>query len=85
MAYFAAILRMADESRNQAVRPAHLEYLASLEQQGKIHGKGPFTDGSGGMVVYIADSLEDARQLAEADPYVAEKVRSLELHEWKLG
>jgi uncharacterized protein YciI len=84
MAYFAAILHMEKPELNQKYRPDHLAYLDQLAEQGKIFAKGPFTDGSGGMVVYIADSLEEAREMAERDPYVVHGVRRLELHEWKI-
>jgi uncharacterized protein YciI len=84
MAHFAAILYMQDESKNQTFRPDHLAYLDKLSGQGKVFAKGPFTDGAGGMVVYIADSLEEAKKLAENDPYVIHGVRRLELHEWKI-
>lgn len=84
MAYFAAILHMENPEKNQLFRPRHLEYLSELDKRGKIYAKGPFADGAGGMVIYIADSLEEARELAEKDPYVVEGVRRLELHEWKI-
>jgi len=82
MAYFAAILHMEKPELNQTYRPQHLEYLNNLKEQGKVAAMGPFLDGSGGLVVYIADSLEEAKALAENDPYVIEGVRRLELHEW---
>jgi uncharacterized protein len=85
MAYYAAILHMADAEKNLTFRPHHLAYLEEMEQQGKVFAKGPFADGSGGMVIYMADSLEKARELAEQDPYVKEGVRRLELHEWKMA
>lgn len=84
MAYYAAILHMQDPEKNQTLRPQHLGYIEKLEQQGKIFAKGPFTDGAGGLVIYIADSLEEAKELANQDPYVVEGVRRLELHEWKM-
>lgn len=84
MPYFAAILHMENPEKNQEYRPQHLAYLDHLAKQGKIFAKGPFADGSGGMVVYIADSWEEAKQLAENDPYVTEGVRRLELREWKI-
>ncbi|MGZ4164890.1 MAG: YciI family protein [Tumebacillaceae bacterium] len=84
MAHFAAILHMKQPELNLEYRPHHLEYLEGLEQQGKIFARGPFVDGSGGMVVYIAESMEEAVQLAKQDPYVANGVRELELHEWKI-
>ncbi|OZM56102.1 hypothetical protein CIB95_13415 [Lottiidibacillus patelloidae] len=82
MAYFAAILHMEKPELNQTYRQDHLSYLEKLESQGKLFKKGPFVDGSGGMVIYIADTLDEAQQLAEQDPYVEKGVRKLELHEW---
>lgn len=84
MAHFAAILHMADPEKNQTFRPHHLDYLAELDKQGKIFAKGPFADGAGGMVIYIAESLEEAKEMAEKDPYVVEGVRRLELHQWNM-
>jgi uncharacterized protein YciI len=75
MAYYAAILH--------TYRPQHLAYLESLKEQGKIFAMGPFADGAGGLVIDIADSLEEAKEMAEKDPYVVEGVRRLEMHEWK--
>ncbi|WP_078553633.1 YciI family protein [Bacillus alkalicellulosilyticus] len=80
--HFAAILKMKNPEINAKYRPAHLEYLQELEQEGKIFAKGPFIDGTGGMVIYIAESIEEAKELAEKDPYIIEGVRTLELHEW---
>jgi uncharacterized protein len=82
MPYFAAILHMEKPELNQEYRQAHLDYLQELAEQDKVHLKGPFLDGAGGMVVYKADSLEEAQTLATEDPYVKEGVRRLELHEW---
>ena len=84
MAYFAAILHMEKPELNQKFRTQHLAYLESLKDQGKIFAMGPFVDGAGGMVIYIADSPEEAKTMAEKDPYVVEGVRRLELHEWKI-
>ena len=56
LAYFAAILHMEDPERNQTLRPQHLDYLNNLYEQGKVHLKGPFTDGAGGLVIYVADT-----------------------------
>ncbi|KAA9021998.1 YciI family protein [Niallia endozanthoxylica] len=82
MAYYAAILHMLDADKNLEVRPRHIEYLDELDQKGKIFARGPFSDGSGGLVIYQADSYEEARQMAENDPHVVEQSRRLELKEW---
>jgi uncharacterized protein YciI len=84
MKYFAAILAMKDPQKNQELRPAHLEFLDRMAQEGKIYARGRFADGAGGLVVYMAESLDDARQTASGDPYVMKGARSLELHEWDM-
>lgn len=84
MPYYAAILHMIDPQKNTEVRPRHIEYLDELDKKGKIFARGPFLDGSGGLVVYIANSFEEALSLAEDDPHIVEGVRRLELKEWQV-
>lgn len=82
MKYFAALLPMKDPVKNQEFRTAHVEFLDRMTQEGRIFARGKFADGAGGLVIYKAESLENARQIASGDPYVVNGVRSLELHEW---
>ncbi len=82
MKYFAAFLKMNDPSKSQDLRPQHLEFLERSEQEGKVFARGRFEDGAGGLVIYQAESLEEARSIAESDPYITSGARSLELHEW---
>jgi uncharacterized protein YciI len=84
MKYFAAFLPMRDVIKSQDLRPAHLEFLGQREKEGRIFARGRFTDGAGGLVIYKADSLDEARKIAESDPYVRNGARSLELHEWDM-
>jgi len=84
MAYYAAILHMLDLEKNKEVRPRHIEYLDKLDKQGKVFARGPFGDASGGLVVYIADTFDEALFLAENDPHVVNGVRRLELKEWQV-
>ncbi len=51
-------------------RNAHLAGLRKLQEAGKLPLAGPFTDGSGSLVVFDADNIEEARKIADADPYV---------------
>jgi len=85
MKYFAAILRVLDQEKNVRLRPQHLDFLREQEAQGRIYARGPFADGSGGLVIYLAESPEAAAALAESDPYVSHGARRLELHEWALA
>lgn len=81
--YAVAILAMKDPELNRLHRPAHLDYLAGLKAAGQVWVSGPFADGLGGMVVYRAPRLEDARALAEADPLVRTGARELRLYPWE--
>ena len=64
-----------------AARPAHLERLQQLQQQGRLvlAGPNPSIDSpdpgnagfSGSLIVAEFASLAEAQQWAEADPYVA--------------
>lgn len=85
MKYFAALLRMKDPEKSRDLRPQHLEFLAQKEADGFIFARGRFPDGAGGLVIYMAGSIEEARQLAEGDPYVKSGARALDLHEWEMS
>ncbi len=84
MSYYAAFLKMKDLEKSQLFRPQHLEFLVETEKAGRIFARGRFTDNAGGLVIYIASSYEEARGIAEKDPYLACGARELELHEWDM-
>jgi hypothetical protein len=64
-----------------AARPAHLERLNQLKEDGRLLLAGPFpaidspdpgpAGFSGSLIVAAFDNLEAARAWADADPYVA--------------
>ena len=70
--------------RRLSARPAHLERLHRLRDEGRLLLAGPFpaidspdpgpAGFSGSLIVAAFDSLADARAWAEADPYVAARV-----------
>ena len=51
-------------------RPAHLAHLEPLAQQDKILLAGPFTDGSGSLIVIEAESRAAVWDVVGRDPYV---------------
>lgn len=57
-------------ARRKLFRAEHLAYLEPLSSAGKVVVAGPFTDGSGSLIVFEADSLEAAIAQAKNDPYV---------------
>jgi uncharacterized protein YciI len=69
--------------------PAHLEYMIGLEKRGLLFASGPLSDGAGppngaGLTILRVSSAREARELAEADPFVANGLRSFELKEWTI-
>ncbi|WP_139491198.1 YciI family protein [Brevibacillus dissolubilis] len=79
---YVAMLPIIDQELNTRTRPAHLAYINELFLEGKVVMAGPFTDKLGGMVIYKADSMEEAKALAEKDPAVTEGARTVEVREW---
>lgn len=83
MMYYAIIGHDADGSlaQRQQARPAHLQRLEQLRDEGRLLLAGPFPaiDGddpgtagfSGSLIVAEFASLETAQAWADTDPYVA--------------
>jgi uncharacterized protein len=53
-------------------------------QEGKIFADGRFVDGSGGLVIYQVESLQEVEQIANQDPYILHGARGIEIHEWEM-
>lgn len=81
--WYAIISQDVDNSLDKrlSVRPAHIERLTALQDAGRllIAGPHPAIDSedpgnagfTGSLVVAEFDSLEDAKEWADADPYIA--------------
>lgn len=76
-------MKTINPAKDEAIRKEHIDYLNDLIEKGKIIAKGPFTDHSGGLVIFRAESIEEAQQLANRDPAAIEKTREFILKEWK--
>ena len=67
--------------KRMAARPAHLQRLQALQNEGRLLLAGPFpaidsmdpgpAGYSGSLIIAEFDSLETARSWADADPFVA--------------
>ena len=71
MKYAAVIEYSQDKAKVEAARPAHRAYLTSLVEKNQLLASGPFEDGYGALIVYEADSLEEAEALLQGDPFHA--------------
>lgn len=85
-----AIISTVREGKDiQPVLADHLQYLISLEADGKIFASGPFTDEAGvpmgdGLTIVRAASLAEAQAIADGDPFVREGIRDAEVRPWTL-
>lgn len=62
--------------------PAHCAYVKGLIAQGHAAKTGYWRERGGGMLLFKADSLTEARQIVDRDPLVANGCVTYELHEW---
>jgi len=62
----------------------HGRYMLGLYRKGTMRMAGGFADASGGAALIDAESLEEARAIAEADPAVIAKTFIYDLHPWQL-
>ena len=84
--WYAIIGEDIDDSRSQRAqaRPAHVERIKKLVNEGRLLVAGPFptidaedpgeAGFTGSLIVAEFDSLEDATAWADADPYVKDGV-----------
>lgn len=63
----------------------HFLYLKGLVEQKKALLAGPCLDAAFGIVIYEADSAEEARRIMENDPSVIAGVMAAEMHEFRVS
>ncbi|NKB50945.1 MAG: hypothetical protein GKR97_01765 [Rhizobiaceae bacterium] len=70
------------------VLPRHLEYQMKVEAVGKLFLAGPLSDDTGeemqgsGLIIYRAESMQEALELAKQDPMHLEGCRTFKLRKW---
>jgi uncharacterized protein YciI len=84
MKYYAVFLPMISPERSQQFRPQHLEFLTKGREEGWVFANGKFVDGSGGLVIYAAESIDEALGRVKQDPFVREGARGYAIHEWDM-
>lgn len=72
----------------KATLPDHLSYQKQMETAGTLVMAGPVSDATGeemqaaGMIIYRANDMDHARQLADADPMHKTGARSYTVRKW---
>ena len=86
--YIVETTPIATPEMLQQTLPAHLDYQKQLEAKGKLFLAGPVSDVTGelnqgsGLLIYRAISLQEADELAKADPMHSQNVRSYTIRKW---
>ena len=70
---------------NEQIIKEHVEHLKELKKQEKLVLCGPFTDYPGGMVVFLAENLLEATNIAKSDPFIASGYKSFEIRTLELA
>lgn len=83
MILYTAVLKMIDPEKDAEILQEHISYLEKHIEEGTIYAKGPFTDHSGGLIIYNTETIEKAREIMDNDPVIVHNTREYQLNEWK--
>lgn len=68
--------------------PQHLAYQKDMETAGKLFLAGPLSDDTGeqmvggGLIIYRAETMDEAREIATNDPMHSQGCRTFTLRKW---
>lgn len=84
--HYVILLSMnPDQKLTEPLIREHVKFLKKLDEKRKLVLCGPFKDYHGGMIIIRANSLEEAKTIAEQDPFVLNGVESYELRTWEIS
>ncbi|WP_013322856.1 YciI family protein [Gloeothece verrucosa] len=64
--------------------PAHKAYVKNLIDKGHKAKTGYWGELGGGMLLFEANSLEEAQKIVKHDPLIENKCVEYEIHEWRI-
>jgi uncharacterized protein YciI len=73
-----------DKSTFDQYVPAHKEYVQDLINKGHKARTGYWAQRGGGMMIFEATSMIEAKAIVEADPLVKNGCVDYQLYEWKI-
>jgi uncharacterized protein YciI len=83
---YAYLMSHADRSKfSPELIAAHVEHCKKLDADGRLVICGPFLNCKGGMVALRAASPEEAKTIAESDPFISSGFETYELRTWQLA
>lgn len=87
MAIFAAqYFYEGDPGKMAEIRPTHVDFLASLHEEGLLRVSGPTDGGSSALLIFDAESKEDLAARLDEDPfYIAGFIVDRPIRPWKIS
>ncbi|MEL6601924.1 MAG: YciI family protein [Cyanobacteria bacterium J06614_10] len=83
MKWFVKIEKgIVDKPRFDQFVPAHVTYVKTLIDRGHQAKTGYWAELGGGMLLFTAGSIDEAKAIVEADPLIENNCVDYELHEW---
>jgi uncharacterized protein YciI len=74
---------VASREKLQQYRDKHLSYLEELKKKGQLSLAGRFADGTGGAYILKAENINEAKDIADRDPYHSSGLRNYTIKEWE--
>ncbi|MGB3137354.1 MAG: YciI family protein [Nodosilinea sp.] len=85
MPWFAKIEKgIVNKANFDRFVPAHAAYVKDLIAQGHRAKSGYWAEYGGGMLLFEAGSMDEARAIVAADPLIQNRCVEYELHEWRV-
>ncbi|MFI5717024.1 YciI family protein [Nocardia sp. NPDC051750] len=78
------VLALRAPAYDPAVGEPHRQFLDGLRAQGMLQEAGPFTDGTGGAYIVLADSRAAAEAVVFTDPLHTSGSSELTVYEWEI-
>ncbi|HEV7779307.1 MAG TPA: YciI family protein [Luteibacter sp.] len=77
------ILVMRTPKFDESIVGPHRAFLDDLRAQGQLEMTGPFTDGSGGAYLLLAEDMDTATAIAHTDPAHLTGASKITIHQWQ--
>jgi uncharacterized protein YciI len=85
MPWFVKIEKgIVDKTTFDRFVPAHKDYVQRLIEQGHRAKTGYWSEQGGGMMLFQAANLEEAKAIVAQDPLVQNGCVDYHLHEWRI-
>ena len=85
MTYAVTIEYGPDKAKIEEFRPPHREYLRDLISMDNLVIAGPFTDYSGGFIVYNVEDEAEVESIIKADPiFKCGEFQTWKIRPWKI-